>query len=141
VPPDRSFLRLDPADTCIPEALPSVWEIRHALGSLPSAERRALLLRELEGCTYAEIGERLRVDSRSAELLLIRARIALCDQFDGELTCGEAERALSLERDGRLSTTEAAALRGHLRSCSACVRVARRQRQVLHALVAALGPA
>src|SRR5581483_12040954 len=64
----------------------------------------------------------------AVETLLFRARRALREQLEHSLTCDEAERALSLQADGRLPRAERGALRAHLRACAECERLARSQR-------------
>ena len=82
-------------------------------------------MRELEGRTYAEIAEVLELSTSAVETLLFRARRALREQLEGTLTCGEAERALSLQLDGRLPSRTSA--RAFVRIC-ASARSARRSR-------------
>ena len=83
-----------------------VRELVHALGALSFNQRAALVMRELEGRTYAEIAEVLELSTSAVETLLFRARRALREQLEGTLGCGEAERALSLQLDGRLPEDE-----------------------------------
>src|SRR5215207_7743769 len=85
-------------------------------------------MRELEGRSYAEIGAILDLSLSAVETLLFRARRALREQLEGALTCGEAEAALSKRLDGRLAAAEQRALRAHLRECSECAVLERRQR-------------
>ena len=85
-------------------------------------------MRELEGRSYAEIGEILELSPSAVETLIFRARRALREQLETSLTCGEAELAISRQLDGRLSRADKAALRGHLRECKECSTFARRQR-------------
>src|ERR687883_667271 len=96
----------------------------------PSAEdiRAALVMRELEGRSYAEIAEVLDLSTSAVETLIFRARRALREQLEGGLTCTEAEFAISRQLDGRLPRKEKGALRAHLRECEECARFARSQR-------------
>ena len=116
-----------------------VQELVRAVGALSFNQRAALVMRELEGRTYAEIAEVLEVSTSAVETLLFRARRALREQLEGTLTCGEAERVLSLELDGRLAKDERPKLRAHLRECSECASLARRQR-ARRAALRSLGP-
>ena len=97
-----------------------VQELVRAVGALSFNQRSALVMRELEGRTYAEIAAVLEVSTSAVETLLFRARRALREQLEGTLTCGEAERVLSLELDGRLPKDERPKLRAHLRECAEC---------------------
>jgi RNA polymerase sigma factor (sigma-70 family) len=127
------------ADLAPDEDVPTPEEIRRALGELSFNHRSALVMRELEGRSYAEIAETLDLSVSAVETLLFRARRALREQLEGALTCGEAELALSKQLDKRLSSEERAGLRAHLRACKECSRLARRQRAQRTAL-RTLGP-
>lgn len=116
-----------------------VQELVHAVGALSFNQRAALVMRELEGRTYAEIAEVLELSTSAVETLLFRARRALREQLEGTLTCGETERALSLQLDGRLPKDERPQLRAHLRECAECASLARRQR-ARRAALRSLGP-
>src|ERR671925_2101755 len=62
----------------VPESeRPNVRSILRALGQLPFNQRSALVMRELEGRSYEEIGEALGVSVSSVEALLFRARRSL----------------------------------------------------------------
>ena len=127
------------ADTPADGDAPSPEELRRALGQLSFNQRSALVMRELEGRSYAEIATALEVSVSAVETLLFRARRALREQLEGALTCGEAELALSKQLDRRLGSEERAGLRAHLRACQECARLARRQR-AQRAALRSLGP-
>ena len=118
----------DIADTIVDDEAPSGEDIRRALGHLAFNQRAALVMRELEGRSYAEIAEILDVSTSAVETLIFRARRALREQLEGSLTCGEAEFAISRQLDGQLPRQERGQLRAHLRECSECAAFARRQR-------------
>ena len=120
----------DVADSIVDDDALSASDIRNALGHLAFNQRAALVMRELEGRTYAEIGEILGLSVSAVETLIFRARRALREQLEGSLTCGEAERAISRQVDGRLPRNERGALRAHLRECPECATFARSQRAV-----------
>src|SRR5438270_9603314 len=109
-------------------------DIRRALGHLAFNQRAALVMRELEGRSYAEIAEMLEITPRAVATLIFRARRALREQLESSLTCGEAELAISRQLDGRLSRQGKGALRAHLRECDECAAFARRQRAQRSAL-------
>jgi RNA polymerase sigma factor (sigma-70 family) len=110
------------------DATPTGEDIRRALGHLAFNQRAALVMRELEGRSYAEIGEILELSPSAVETLIFRARRALREQLETSLSCGEAELAISRQLDGRLARKEKAGLRAHLRECKECATFARRQR-------------
>src|ERR671936_2030607 len=118
----------DIADSIVEDETPSGEDIRRALSHLAFNQRAALVMRELEGRSYAEIAEILDLSTSAVETLIFRARRALREQLEGSLTCGEAEFAISRQLDGRLPRGAKAALRAHLRECPECRTFARRQR-------------
>jgi RNA polymerase sigma-70 factor (ECF subfamily) len=107
---------------------PTAEDIRRALSHLAFNQRAALVMRELEGRSYAEIAAVLQISTSAVETLIFRARRALREQLESGLTCREAEFAVSRQLDGRLGRREKGALRAHLRECKDCARFARSQR-------------
>jgi RNA polymerase sigma factor (sigma-70 family) len=119
----------DVAEAVVPsDEAPTGADIQRALGHLALNQRAALVMRELEGRSYAEIAEMLGLSVAAVETLIFRARRALREQLEGSLTCSQAEAALSLQMDGQLPRSEAGQLRAHLRECDACRHLARSQR-------------
>ena len=136
-------LEVDVADALVGDEdddAPSPADITRALGHLAFNQRAALVMRELEGRSYAEIAAALSLSIGAVETLIFRARRALREQLEGSLTCGQAEHFLSRKLDGELARGERSQLRAHLRECASCRRLARSQRAHRTALKA-LGPA
>jgi len=127
---DRDFAESLVAD----DEAPTWRDILRALGHLAFNQRAALVMRELEGRSYAEIAAVLDVSVSAVETLIFRARRALREHLEGSLTCDEAELALSRDLDKTLPRAEKGPLRAHLRECSDCARLARRQRAQRSAL-------
>lgn len=113
---------------------PSPADIKRALNQLAFNQRAALVMRELEGRSYAEIADLLDLSVSAVETLIFRARRALREQLEGALTCGQAEQLLSRQLDGELAKADRGQLRAHLRECAACRRLARSQRAQRRAL-------
>src|SRR5213078_1562103 len=118
----------DIADTIVDDDLPTGDDIRRALSHLAFNQRAALVMRELEGRSYAEIAQILDVSTGAVETLIFRARRALREQLEGGLTCHEAELTLSRLEERKLSSSERGALRAHLRECKDCAVLERRRR-------------
>jgi hypothetical protein len=116
--------RDDPAPDATPPA------VRRANGRLEVRHREVLALRELLGCSYAEIGGIVGTGDRTVAELLWRARLALHDELNGSRLTSIApladscRRALALiagDWDGeRYDRGERDWLRGHLRTCGKC---------------------
>jgi RNA polymerase sigma factor (sigma-70 family) len=88
------------------------------LDQLPERQRGALVMRELSGLSYAEIGAALGASAAAARQATYEARVALRELGQGrEMECEVARRALS-EHDGRV--LRGRRLRAHLRACEAC---------------------
>ena len=126
--PSEVELDHDVADVLVDDETPAAEDITRALGHLAFNQRAAIVLREIEGRSYAEIAEILGVSMSAVETLLFRARRALREQLEGSLTCADAELAISKQLDQKLSRAERSQLRAHLRECPDCATLARRQR-------------
>lgn len=116
---------------------PSLADVLRALQHLPPAQRAALVMREFEGRSYAEIAQIMNVTQSALETQVFRARRALAEHLEGGLTCGEAEEAISRRLDGRLPRKVSRRLKAHLRECPVCVQFAevqKRQRALLKGL-------
>jgi RNA polymerase sigma-70 factor (ECF subfamily) len=109
---------------------PSVSDILRALQQLTPNQRSALVMREFEGRSYAEISRIMDMPQSALETLVFRARRALAEALEDGLTCEEAELALSRRLDKRLSRRESKRLKAHMRECDVCtVFEARQKRQ------------
>jgi RNA polymerase sigma factor (sigma-70 family) len=90
------------------------------LDQLPERQRGALVMRELAGLDFAEIGTALGTSAAVARQTLYEARLSLRQMDEGrEMSCETVTKALS-DGDGRV--TRRRDLRAHLRTCSDCRR-------------------
>ena len=137
--PQETEFNEELAEAHVPDDEFSAEDIRRALSALAFNQRAALVARELEGRSYAEIAEIMGLTVGAVETLIFRARRALREQLEGTLTCGEAEFALSKQADGQLDRAEKGQLRAHLRECKQCASLAKRQRAQRSALLNAIG--
>lgn len=108
---------------------PTIGELLAALRAIPPLQRQAIVLREFEGRSYAEISEILGVTTSALETLLFRARRSLAEELQSQLSCTDAQLALSRAVDGRLRRKERRRLREHLEECAECARFARVQQR------------
>jgi RNA polymerase sigma factor (sigma-70 family) len=116
---------------------PTVGELLSALSKIPPQQRQAIVLREFEGRSYAEVAGILGVTTGALETLLFRARRSLAEELEHQLTCTEAQLAISRAADGRLGRKERRRLREHIAECPDCAHFAsaqRRHRSVLKGL-------
>jgi RNA polymerase sigma factor (sigma-70 family) len=115
------------AGTEADEEGPTVGELLTALSKIPPQQRQAIVLREFEGRSYAEIAEILGVTTGALETLLFRARRSLAEELEHQLTCTDAQLAVSRSVDDRLGRKERRRLRDHLVECPDCAQFARLQ--------------
>jgi RNA polymerase sigma factor (sigma-70 family) len=88
------------------------------LRELPDRQREVLVMRELSGLDFGEIGAALETTGAVARQTLYEARQSLRQMKEGrELDCDVVARALS-DGDGRV--TRRRDVRAHLRSCASC---------------------
>ncbi|MBI5105448.1 MAG: sigma-70 family RNA polymerase sigma factor, partial [Solirubrobacterales bacterium] len=86
---------------------------------LPEQQRSALLMREMEGLSYAELGAALEVSIPAVKSLLVRARIGLVEAIEARDTaCGEIREDL-VSAHGR-GVRASGRSRRHLRECAGC---------------------
>ncbi len=113
---------------------PDMADVVRALQRIPPSQRAALVMRELEGRSYQEIGEILGLTTAALETLLFRARRSLAEEMESLVTCEQAELAISRRLDGRLSRKDRRRLEEHLEGCASCARMAKTQQRYRGAL-------
>lgn len=107
------------------------------LEQLPERQRAALIMRELSGLDFDEIGAAFGSSPAVARQTLYEARLSLRQLEAGrEMRCSEVMRELS-DADGRV--TRRREIRAHLRSCPDC-RAFRDEIAKRHEDLAALAP-
>ena len=88
------------------------------LEQLPERQRWALLLRELNDLTYADIAAAITTTEQAARQSVYEARVMLMELKEGrEMPCADVRRLIS-ERDGRLLRPRK--VRAHLKACEPC---------------------
>lgn len=93
-------------------------ELVASLRRLPEHQRTALVMRELGGCSYAEIGQALEVDETAVRGLIARARLSLRAELEAsELVCATVREDIAHQPDAR---RRSAIVRRHLRACDGC---------------------
>ena len=124
--PQESPFFEDAAEAAVPESDErySAEDIQRALGQLAFNQRAALVMRELEGRSYAEIAEIMGTSVAAVETVLFRARRALREQLEGT---SPAPRPSSSSRSRSTASSPAASAASCARIC-ASARSARRSR-------------
>jgi RNA polymerase sigma factor (sigma-70 family) len=128
-----SLLRRRPADAVLDEksegpavdgpevGLVSREELRELvsdLRELPDRQRAAVILRELNGLSFREIGSVFGTSTAAAKQAAYDGRVALQDYAKGRaMDCEVVTRAIS---DGDKRFLRGRKARGHLRSCAEC---------------------
>jgi RNA polymerase sigma factor (sigma-70 family) len=99
-----------------------------AFGGLSETHHEILVMRELEGLSYREIGERLGMSRPSVESTLFRARRRLTEEYS-ELTSGErcrrVQAIITTAATGSLGARDQKRLARHVSYCQPCRRQAR----------------
>jgi RNA polymerase sigma factor (sigma-70 family) len=97
--------------------------LQQAFGGLPDSQYEILLLREFEGLSYQEIGQRMGLTPPAVESMLARARRSLKGQYD-EIATGERCRrmrpVITAVATGLAGKRDRRTLERHLRYCRYC---------------------
>ncbi len=98
-----------------------------AFGGLSDAHHQILVLRELEGLSYREIGEKMGMSRPAVESTLFRARRRLAEEYD-ELASGQRclriQSIIATATSGRLGARDTRRLARHVAHCQPCRRQA-----------------
>ena len=104
--------------------LESLWG---AFGGLSETHHEILVLRELEGLTYAEIGRRMGMSRAAVESTLFRARRRLTEEYDDIVSgarCLRIQSIIQIAARSRLGARDTRRLARHLAHCQPCRREA-----------------
>jgi RNA polymerase sigma factor (sigma-70 family) len=99
-----------------------------AFGGLSETHHKILVLRELEGLSYREIGEQLGMSRPAVESTLFRARRRLTEEYDELVTgrrCARVQSIIAGAAEGMLGVRDRRRLARHLSYCQPCRRHAR----------------
>ena len=89
------------------------------VGRLPEQQRSALLMREIDGMTYADLADALDVTVPAVKSLLVRARVGLVEAAEArDADCSEIRDDLLRAYDRGVKASGRA--RRHMRSCDGC---------------------
>lgn len=110
---------LDDDPSAVAERHEDLRRLVDDLGRLPATQRSALLMREMEGLTYAELADAMQATLPAVKSLLVRARIGLVEAREARGTaCVEIRDELAVAHDRGVRA--GARARRHLRECPGC---------------------
>jgi RNA polymerase sigma factor (sigma-70 family) len=119
---------IEPADAVAQKL--QLEDLRGAFGGLSETHHEILVMRELEGLSYREIGERLGLSRPSVESTLFRARRRLSAEYDEIVTgerCRRTQRLIgTLALGESVGARDKRQLARHIAYCQPCRRHARR---------------
>jgi RNA polymerase sigma factor (sigma-70 family) len=98
-----------------------------AFGGLSETHHEILVLRELEGLSYQEIGRRMGMSRPAVESTLFRARRRLTEEYDDIVSgarCQRIEGIIVLAAQSQLGSRDTRRLARHLSHCQSCRREA-----------------
>jgi RNA polymerase sigma factor (sigma-70 family) len=98
-----------------------------AFGGLSDAHHEILVLRELEGLSYREIGERMGISRPAVESTLFRARRRLGEEYDEIASgrrCARIQSIIANATSGRQGARDTRRLARHVAHCQPCRRAA-----------------
>ncbi len=104
-----SLLSSVPGPEAVVESKQLLEDLRGAFRGVSELHHRILVLRELEGLSYSEIGERLGMSRPVVESTLFRARRRLAEEYEELISGRRCERTRA--RDRRLGGTDSPATR------------------------------
>jgi RNA polymerase sigma factor (sigma-70 family) len=120
-PPDVFAASRPPAgDTsAVAERRADVERLFSDLRALPEVQRSAILMRELQGLSHAELAEVLDASVPAVKSLLVRARVGLvCAEEARGVPCETIREDLAAAHDRHVKASAQTAR--HLRECAAC---------------------
>jgi RNA polymerase sigma factor (sigma-70 family) len=121
-------LSQEPGPEVAMESKQQLEDLRGAFRGVSELHHRILVLRELEGLSYSEIGERLGMSRAVVESTLFRARRRLAEEYEELISgrrCEQTRAAIDAWGGGtlrRLGVRDRRQLMRHLAHCQACRR-------------------
>ena len=117
----------DPTPDAAVAAKQDLSNLCGAFGGLSETHHEILVLRELEGMSYREIGERMGMSRPAVESTLFRARRRLTEEYDDLVSgarCLRIQGLIQTATTTRLGTREQRRLSRHVAHCQPCRREA-----------------
>lgn len=125
----RDLLSREPTPPAAMERKQRLDDLRGAFRGLSETHHRILVLRELEGLSYCEIGERMEMSRAVVESTLFRARRRLNEEYQELVSGRRCETVRAMIDSGQVSSLQGIRARlqlaRHLAHCQPCRRHAR----------------
>ena len=122
--------RLVAAEPTPDDAVDAKQQLDHlcgAFGGLSDSHHEILVLREFEGLSYREIGDRMGLSRPGVESTLFRARKRLTEEYDELVSgqrCTRIQSIIAAAGGTALGTRDARRLARHVSHCQPCRRMA-----------------
>jgi RNA polymerase sigma factor (sigma-70 family) len=122
--------RLVAAEPTPDDAVDAKQQLDHlcgAFGGLSDSHHEILVLREFEGLSYREIGDRMGLSRPGVESTLFRARKRLTEEYDELVSgqrCTRIQSIIAAADGSALGTRDARRLARHVSHCQPCRRMA-----------------
>jgi RNA polymerase sigma factor (sigma-70 family) len=120
---DGKLASISPSPDAAVEGKQQLDDLCGAFGGLSDAHHQILVMRELEGLSYREIGERLGMSRPSVESTLFRARRRLTEEYQ-ELRTGERcvriQEIIGRVGAGAIGTRDQRRVGSHISHCQPC---------------------
>jgi RNA polymerase sigma factor (sigma-70 family) len=113
------------------ESKQKLTDLRGAFGGLSESHHKVIVMRELEGLSYSQIGEQLGMSQAVVESTLFRARRRLGEEYEDLVSGRRCERVRAVVDEGESRTTRSIGIKErrliarHLAHCQPCRRHAR----------------
>src|SRR4051794_30884721 len=126
----RDYGKLVGSEPSPDEAVTAKEDIAHlqgAFGGLSDMHHEILLMRELEGLSYREIGDRLGLSRPAVESTLFRARKRLAEEYDELISgarCKRIQAIIATVGTGAVGVRDSRRLARHVAHCQSCRRLA-----------------
>jgi RNA polymerase sigma factor (sigma-70 family) len=117
-----------PAADVAAESKQALKDLRGAFAGLSERHHKIIVLRELEGLSYSEIGDKLGMSKMVVESTLFRARRRLTEEYDDLASGRRCEHVQKIIESGcerrrsSLGLRERRAISSHLQYCTPCRR-------------------
>lgn len=118
----------DPSPELRYETKQQLDHLRGAFGGLSETHHEILVMRELEGLSYREIGERLGMTRPAVESTLFRARRRLTEEYEQLVTgerCQRVQGIITGAGSSALGARDRRRVARHVSYCQPCLRHAR----------------